>query len=234
MRGRGYFTGQEPDALLTEVRRQALDSPVLWLATRIRESRHLPQGQHGDSRVIPFDEMTSADALLADVVLTGHNRTRRAFNLRLRELQGFTADYPQKGEPLIALTNRHELGIYNGTTLRADSDSETCLSKRGDVELTITVSGEDLLVPLYVKSGVAAFEQHRDHDLRDDRPWFVRRELVDLDWAYCLTVHKSQGSQWSSVMVADDRFNWTRPTDRRRWLYTALTRAIDRVTVATP
>ncbi len=50
-------------------------------------------------------------------------------------------------------------------------------------------------------------------------------EIGDLfDWGWAITTHKSQGSEWDSVMVLEERLagsdeNW------RRWLYTAFTRA---------
>jgi ATP-dependent exoDNAse (exonuclease V) alpha subunit len=40
-------------------------------------------------------------------------------------------------------------------------------------------------------------------------------------------VHKTQGSQWGNVVIPDD---W-RGADRDLWLYTAVTRAINSVTV---
>ena len=44
-----------------------------------------------------------------------------------------------------------------------------------------------------------------------------------------LTVHKAQGSQWDDVVVFDESFAF--PENRERWLYTAVTRAVERVTV---
>lgn len=62
---------------------------------------------------------------------------------------------------------------------------------------------------------------------------------IPFTFSYALTVHKSQGSQWDSVCVIDDssRFAWmARKTgvefDKARWLYTAITRAANRVAVA--
>lgn len=42
---------------------------------------------------------------------------------------------------------------------------------------------------------------------------------------YTITVHKAQGSQWDTVVLYDDGFlNWNQ-RERRKWLYTAITRA---------
>jgi hypothetical protein len=53
---------------------------------------------------------------------------------------------------------------------------------------------------------------------------------VDLfGYGYALTVHKAQGSGWDDVLIIDDG----RPgKNRDRWLYTSLTRAARRVTLA--
>jgi exodeoxyribonuclease-5 len=247
VRGGGFFTAGEPDAMLTEVRRQALDSPVLRLATAIRNGhpqalalgqvmdlRQLDEDPNAvDSRVIRFDALEASDCLAADVVLTGHNATRRRFNLRMRGIADARTQslptLPARGEPLIALNNRHDLGIYNGTILRAMTDAR---GAAGPNEIELEIRGDDVgRQP--VTSSSHAFAAHFDPAL----PPFARerwrqRELVNLDWAYCLTVHKSQGSQWPSVVVADDGFLRSRPEDRRRWLYTAITRAERRVVVA--
>jgi ATP-dependent exoDNAse (exonuclease V) alpha subunit len=57
---------------------------------------------------------------------------------------------------------------------------------------------------------------------------YVFKNLVDVDYGYACTVHKAQGSQWARVVVlleyalnkAEGGIDF-----RRRWLYTAATRA---------
>jgi ATP-dependent exoDNAse (exonuclease V) alpha subunit len=60
-------------------------------------------------------------------------------------------------------------------------------------------------------------------------PWYKRSNVVDMlefDYAYAITVHKSQGSEWGKVILADDGFDLSGVRDfRKRWLYTAVTRA---------
>jgi exodeoxyribonuclease-5 len=50
-------------------------------------------------------------------------------------------------------------------------------------------------------------------------------------FGYCITCHKAQGSQWDSVMVIDESRVFGFGGNRWRWLYTAITRAAERVTV---
>ena len=54
-------------------------------------------------RVIPRDEIDADVVKAADQVLVGLNKTRRAYNKRLRELRGFKGDLPQVGEKLVCL-----------------------------------------------------------------------------------------------------------------------------------
>ena len=48
-------------------------------------------------------------------------------------------------------------------------------------------------------------------------------ETDQLQLAYALTVHKSQGSQWDDVVLFDESFAFQE--SRARWLYTGITRA---------
>jgi exodeoxyribonuclease-5 len=53
---------------------------------------------------------------------------------------------------------------------------------------------------------------------------------VDLfDFGYCVSVHKSQGSEWSRVILIDERNQYQTDDDYTRWLYTGITRAKDKL-----
>jgi exodeoxyribonuclease-5 len=51
----------------------------------------------------------------------------------------------------------------------------------------------------------------------------VPKGAVAADYGYCITAHKSQGSEWDNVLVIDEQCPniW----DPVRWRYTAITRA---------
>ena len=59
--------------------------------------------------------------------------------------------------------------------------------------------------------------------------WQLRRQYDEFTYGYCLTVHKSQGSQWDSVYLFDESFVFR--DEAQRWLYTGITRAAERITV---
>jgi exodeoxyribonuclease V len=69
------------------------------------------------------------------------------------------------------------------------------------------------------------FVDHLDYDAkRHDRDWKEKRLLTEATFGWAITAHKAQGSQWENVIVWDDGLGRS-DLDRRRWLYTAITRA---------
>ena len=55
-------------------------------------------------------------------------------------------------------------------------------------------------------------------------PLGEKRLLTEATFGWAITAHKAQGSQWENVIVWDDGLGRSE-IDRRRWLYTAITRA---------
>src|SRR5690349_14732333 len=95
IQGGGFFTEAEPDAMLTEVHRQAADDPIVHLSMAVREGERVEPGRYGDSEVVRKSALDPERVLSADQVLVGRNATRRAYNARLRERRGFTDPLPQ-------------------------------------------------------------------------------------------------------------------------------------------
>src|SRR6516165_7638758 len=89
IQGGGFFTEGTPDAMLTEVHRQAQNDPIVRLSMDVREGRSLEQGRYGATEVVRRDALDPARVLGADQILVGRNATRRAYNARLRERRGF-------------------------------------------------------------------------------------------------------------------------------------------------
>jgi exodeoxyribonuclease-5 len=50
-------------------------------------------------------------------------------------------------------------------------------------------------------------------------------------FGYAITCHKAQGSEWDKVYVVDESWCWRQSNQERHWLYTAVTRASEQVTV---
>ena len=50
----------------------------------------------------------------------------------------------------------------------------------------------------------------------------------EFDYGYAITCHKSQGLEWDKVLVLEENFPFDK-TEHARWLYTAATRASDKL-----
>ena len=221
--GGGFFTEQEPDYLLTEIHRQARDNPIIGLAMQVREGKELAYGDYGTARVITRQEVNQELVLEADQVLVGTNKTRRRYNQRLRELKGFTADYPQSGDKLVCLRNDPAKGLLNGSLWQVMSSSRETV--KPGINLMIRPEDDDMdRGAAKIKLLKAAFD-----DSEGEIPWTTRKRYDEFDFGYALTVHKAQGSQWNNVVLFDE--SWAFRDSRERWLYTAVTRAAERITI---
>lgn len=218
VRGSGFFTSQEPDVMLTEIHRQAWDNPIIRMATKVREGEKLEIGAYGASEVI--DRRLSPDEALGhNQILCGMNKTRRAMNERIRKLQGHESPVPEPEDRLVCLRNNHQEGLLNGTLWNV-----TDVGDVGEDRITMTVRSDDTDSELTVEAHRAPFEG------RELGIW-ERREANEFDFGYALTVHKAQGSQWSSVLLYNQASVFR--ADAKRWLYTGITRASERITIAT-
>ena len=58
------------------------------------------------------------------------------------------------------------------------------------------------------------------------------KDMIPLEFAYgyAITCHKAQGSQFNKVLVIEENFPFD-PEEHARWLYTACTRAIDKLVI---
>ncbi len=221
--GGGFFTEHEPDHLLTEIHRQARDNPIIRLAMDVREGREFAKGDYGTAQVIGKEDVDQELVLEADQVLVGTNRTRRRYNQRLRQLKGFDASYPQAGDKLVCLRNDPAKGLLNGSLWKVMTSSRETV--KPGINLLVSPEEDDPERGVAkIKLLKAAFE-----DPDSEIPWQLKRRFDDFDYGYALTVHKAQGSQWNNVVLFDESFAF-RDT-RQRWLYTAITRAAERLTV---
>lgn len=211
----GYFTEREPDFLLTDVRRQALENPILALATKVRNGESIDVGTYGDSRVITKAGSVMEDWLGSEQLLVGKNDTRRALNMRARKARGLTDPLPVKGDRLICLQNDHDVGLLNGSLW----DCRECVALSDD-RVALSVDSLDNL-PAFTGEAHAGPFFNRVVD------WREARNAQMFDHAVAITVHKAQGSQWDTVTLVDEWFT----RDRAKWLYTGITRAAERITI---
>jgi len=218
--GSGFFSRGEPDWLLTEIHRQASGSPVIRLATTVRQNRPLELGSYGDSRVIrraDIDESWADPA--SGQILVGKNKTRLMWNKAVRRKRSFEGDIVQN-EKLICLKNNYDYFVWNGCIYSVTDISPGTRPNRIFVDV------------LDDEKQFYSFEI-LEEDLRGqgaEVTGWERDGCVEVTYGYAITVHKSQGSQWPVVQIVDESSSFG--LHSRNHLYTAITRAQEKVTVA--
>ncbi len=265
---------------LTEVKRQALESGILYNATDLRQllsqqlyEYHLPifhlEGFDDIEKIEPeeFEEMLhNAFANSSDneaVIVCKSNKRANMFNQAIRgrilNIEGEIAT----GDKLMVVKNNYFWTegndainfIANGdmAEIRKIKHFDDMYGSRfADVELSFTdypdapnLEVKILLDTLNSNSASLTEEENKrlfsvieedymDIPNRRDRykeikksPWF---NALQVKFAYALTCHKTQGGQWNTVFI-DSSLNLkeTLEVEDLRWLYTALTRAQERV-----
>ena len=184
IQGGGFFTDAEPDAMLTEVHRQAQDNPIVRLSMEIRAGNAPEPGKYGETQVVRRDALDPQRVIDADQVLVGRNATRRAYNARMRERRGFADALPMAGDKLVCLRNNRRKGLFNGGlwTVKErpkDAAADPAMHLRPDEDLgerTVKVS----VRPECFTGGIEELE------------WPQRKRYDEFDFR--LRAHRAQGA----------------------------------------
>ena len=211
----------EPDCFLEEVHRQALNSPILRAATDVRLGRNISIGDHGEFVYEKRGYLTNQMLLDADQVICGINRTRYSLNAHLRKLRGHSEfDFFTKDEKVMCLRNNRDNGLFNGMMGICRSCDD---SNRNYVTIDFECDGH-----IYYELKVARCDVEKKPAEYDSRS-----RLERFDYGHVITCHKAQGSEFNSVVVIKEAFGDTLE-DRRKWTYTALTRAKNKLILIEP
>jgi exodeoxyribonuclease-5 len=199
----------QPDITLTQIHRQALESPIIRQAHAVRDGG----AYHQDTADFQVVRNASNEQIMeAGTILCWRNVTRHKVNAKMRSLLGYNLPYPQAGETVLCLKNAHRYGIFNGVTYELARNFEP-----DDENIFLMMDGVEVEVPncVFVEKG-GSLDDYDDDDF-----------VSAFDFGYCLTVHKSQGSEWDKVLLIDENHKH----ERRRWLYTAISRAAKSIIV---
>lgn len=225
---------------LTQIKRQGADSGILHLATAIREGRGFKPGKiDANCSVVDLSETkkmvlwpAAKSTILrdADTTITGSNRVRRMLN---KDIRGFKFglepdDDPTDQEPYISYSTNRFWGLAKNDTI-ACRDWTTSAGSAFTAKIetpndpTSRVSRSNLSQSIYAGH---FRELYRPTDWTFARHTRAAVNNYEVDFAYCLTAHRMQGSESDSVVVIADRFvDRMGEDEQRRWLYTAVTRA---------
>ncbi len=240
----------KPHVFLDEIMRQAQDSEIIRLSMWIREGK--PLAAYPCSReqvqVINKGDVITGMYEWADQILCATNKKREDINRIVRELRGY-GEEPCIGDKVISLRNHWDDASASGTWALTN----------GSIGTIEYMDREDVWMPKYLSPRGAIpymFTNIRLDDgdsfdyvpidytcLTTGEPFLTPQQVYKINrnkeylsapyefaYAYGMTVHKSQGSQWPKVTVFEEWFP-NETEEHARWLYTACTRASDRLLV---
>jgi exodeoxyribonuclease-5 len=238
------------DAKLSMIHRQAEGNPIIQVAMAIRDGSRIMRKDRENRFIRMYqDDVPNSTLVNADQIITGKNVVRQEMNAIVRKLKGFNSDIPLKEDRIIFLRNNYFLGIMNGQQMILSEDSSVldvltlnvkCVEdwawdEYSKLEKELGKETVDIaqLLSVPVTDGVEvkhlpiAMRSFKNPGYAETLHEFSDRLLAD--YAYAITVHKAQGSEWDKVILWDDGFAYNDENTRRRWLYTAITRASSRL-----
>lgn len=213
-----------PDIVLREIHRTAEDSDIIHFATMLRTGHIHPvafsQTFKPLSNNLTFrgkGDLKRSEWLAFDQIIVGKNNTRNIFNQIFKKSPN---PLPTIGDKLICLKNDYPSGVFNGETFVVTSDD---FQQDANGELTIqleSIDGTRQWLPFW-----------REYFFDQSTPAYNKpRNVCWFDFAYAITCHKSQGSEWDNIAVVDEAFG----NPPNRWRYTAATRAAKNLTWIRP
>jgi exodeoxyribonuclease-5 len=237
---------QNPDLRLERIHRQALGSPIIALSQHVREGEWLDDFE-GDGRALKggevvFGRKKHVGAVIEDaykkreprdvIIVSWSNRSRVMLNGAARRALGHEGP-PKAGEVVVCLKNSPP--VYNG--MRGILSEDAAMGgKPWHLDMLVSFP-EDGIEPQTVTANATQFNRKNTYDnveqlvergIRVDR----MSEGGELyDFGYALTCHKCQGSQAPHVIVFCDMPEKPKQEQWRRWIYTATTRASEKLTI---
>ena len=234
---------------LSQVMRQAAESEIIQISMKIRNGEPIDFMKGKEVIIIPKSELVEGHLTWADQILCGTNATRENINRQMREIYGFSG-LPQDGEKMICLRNYWDDcadngdALVNGTTGILRNPFETFRmipnyipidNHRMDVIQGdfVTSDGSTFnsveMDKKFLIDGVKCITDgkilFRLGKLKNKIGDIVPREFA---FGYAITTHKAQGSEWDKVLVIEEKFPFSKE-EHARWLYTAVTRASEKL-----
>lgn len=227
---------KQPDFFLDEIHRQAADNSIIRLSMLVREGRALPIiTEDPFVKVLDKKDLNIGMLQWADQILCGKNNTRRTINADMRKALGHSGTYPNVGEKVICLRNYwdnindSEDPLINGTI------GMVTHVKKPKYDDPTNILFEDVLMNVRADYSDSPWEHvQTDSNIFKGFAPFSKQHprsnkmYHEFDFGYAITVHKAQGSEFEKVLVFEERLGGG---SHARWLYTAITRASDRIVI---
>jgi exodeoxyribonuclease V alpha subunit len=214
-----------PRVRLTKIFRQAQESGVVVNAHRINAGLPPVFGEHPDFFLFPVEEPDATAEAVVDIVA---QRIPRRFGLRPRDIQVLT---PMHRGPAGAgnLNTLLQQALAPGQEGTAERRHGARVFRVGDKVIQIRNNYEKGAAGVFNGTvGVVTALSLMDRQLtvrtdEDEDIDYDFDELDELQHAYAITVHRSQGSEYPAVVIPVTMSSYT--LLQRNLLYTAVTRA---------
>lgn len=202
----------KPDIFLTKVYRN--DGGLLELATDIRNGKKLKREY--DSVQFRRNSIMRDLHLLSDdsIIICRYNKTRNELNAKIREKVKQFKEPIEVGDKLIVLNNSRTTGLMNGSIVQVLNIDYVNL----DYDFAIIDIENDIGAIQRIKVNLNVI-LGTPSKLRQSR---YDDSILSVDYAYAITCHKSQGSEFKEVFVIVEGEQYD---DFQQWYYTAVTRA---------
>jgi len=233
---------EKPDSTLTKIHRQALENPIIKLSQYARNYGAIPHGKFS-SNVFKVKWETPGCQEMFDnikfendvIVLCATNASRVALNQRIRKRLGFDKEAPYPSERIICLKNNNQTGIMNGqlgTLVWFTFVAKNIYS----MSVKMDMGGEiySNAVHNYCFGKTSYGDLYEEIYTKENRRKLRRTGFYTMDafdFGYAISVHRSQGSEWDRVVLIEEKCSMWDDEFYSRWLYTAITRARNRLFV---
>ncbi len=231
-----------PNVTLEEIMRQDEGSPIVYLAEKIRKGISLSENESMPGCIWQMskdavDSDTENIFKWADQIIAGRNASVAKINKMAREYMGFTNTLPMVGDKIICKRNDWGQILINGTlpTSLVNGLIGYCtqVNQREHYE-DVPWRNEPVKTIEHVLNLRPSFEEKAEfeeiiynpdsfYENKETRQWMKK---MIFQFAYCITCHAAQGSEWDNVVLYDD--SWPDNNDplfQARWRYTGVTRA---------
>ena len=242
----------KPHIFLDEIMRQAQESEIIRLTMKIRNGETIPYFDGNEIKVIPHASLNTGILQWSDQVLTATNAKRQAINKLMKSLVNDNEE-PVDGDKIICLRNYWEYfsedvnPLINGTIGYLKNSFQTwqqvpyylysSISKFNVLVGDIEIIENNSIIDTYhqvnmdeqmISSGQKCLDWKTSYAL--SKMTYKIGDIVpkEFAYAYAITVHKAQGSEWDKVTVLEESFPFDKE-EHARWLYTACTRASEKL-----
>lgn len=234
-----------PHIFLDEIMRQAQESEIIRLTMKIREGESINYYDGKEVKIIPYSELNTGVLQWGDQILTATNAKRQSINNQMRTLFGREGS-PVDGDKMICLRNywddfsENENPLINGTIGILENSYQTWRSipsfVHGNIRRFDVLAG-NLIIPdindkyqmvemdhQMILTGKKCCDWKLSYKLGQLKPKYGEIVPKEFAFAYAITCHKAQGSEWNNVVVLEENFPFDK-NEHIRWLYTACTRS---------